>query len=201
MQIRKIVDEDVPHIKQMLRRAFDDDPLMNWIILQDDRHVQRGEQLFEMSLRLFTMPHGLVYTNPERSGAALWKPPDYKLGLLTALCALPYMIRASGWRQFWPKTRANLDVESLIPKTPHYCLYVLGVEPALQGQGIGSALMGPVLRICDRDQVGAYLETHTEAGVRFYQRHGFQVRQAFEVPGGGPEGWTMWREPVPDAIQ
>ena len=40
------------------------------------------------------------------------------------------------------------------------------MSPELQGRGIGSALMQPVLERCDRDGMPAYLEATTPRGGR-----------------------------------
>jgi ribosomal protein S18 acetylase RimI-like enzyme len=198
IQVRKIVEQDIPAIKQMLARAFEDDPYMAWLIPQDKGRTERAQRLFGVFLQPLTMPGGLVYTTPERSGAALWRSPQptHTIDTKTLLRTLLDMVRVSGVRHFWSKSKAGSAIESLRPKRPHYYLYALGVEPALQGRGIGSALMQPVLQICDAEQAPAYLETYTELGLRFYQNHGFQVHQVFQVPQGGPQGWAMWREPA-----
>jgi ribosomal protein S18 acetylase RimI-like enzyme len=76
----------------------------------------------------------------------------------------------------------------------HYYLAVLGTRPDQQGQGIGSALMGPVLAKCDAEGVGAYLESSKESNVPFYRRHGFDVVGEVAFPSG-PTIWPMWRDP------
>ena len=66
-------------------------------------------------------------------------------------------------------------VESRHPKTPHYYLGGLGTDPEWQGKGLASAVIGPVLDICDREGLPAYLESSKESNVEFYRRHGFEV--------------------------
>ena len=61
--------------------------------------------------------------------------------------------------------------------------------------GGGSALLEPMLRRCDSEAVGAYLETGTERNVRFYSRHGFRVTDEVPLPDGPPM-WLMWRDPL-----
>ena len=81
-------------------------------------------------------------------------------------------------------------------REPHWYLAILGTEPAAQGQGIGSALLAPVLRQCDEMRVIAYLESSKEANIPFYERHGFRVLAELEVVRG-PKLWPMSREPRP----
>ncbi len=80
------------------------------------------------------------------------------------------------------------------PHEPHYYLPFLGVEPASQGRGIGSALMRPILERCDREGMPAYLEASSERNRALYERHGFELIEEVRLPGGGPPMWRMWRE-------
>jgi GNAT superfamily N-acetyltransferase len=91
--------------------------------------------------------------------------------------------------------RGMHEVEKRHPKKPHYYLSILGVDPPHQGSGRGSALLAPMLRRCDTEGVGAYLETGTERNVRFYSRHGFRVTDEVPLPEGPPM-WLMWRDPL-----
>ena len=77
------------------------------------------------------------------------------------------------------------------PTAPHYYLEYLGVEPACQGQGLGSRLLAELTRRADAAQVGCYLETATERNVRLYERFGFQVGEQKEIIG--LQAWLMWR--------
>jgi ribosomal protein S18 acetylase RimI-like enzyme len=71
---------------------------------------------------------------------------------------------------------------------------VLGVEPECQGQGLGSAVLRPVLEQCDADGIGAYVESSKERNIDFYARQGFRVTAEPRLLRG-PTVWTMWREP------
>ncbi len=74
---------------------------------------------------------------------------------------------------------------------------LLGVEPALQGQGIGGALIRPILARADEQRVPCYLETYAEGNVRYYARHGFALVTAGVEPSSGERFWTMRRDPPP----
>ena len=83
------------------------------------------------------------------------------------------------------------EVEQFHPHTPHYYLEYLGVEPALQGQGLGSQLLSELARRADAVGVGCYLETATPRNLPLYQRFGFQVTAQKEVIG--LPAWFLWR--------
>jgi GNAT superfamily N-acetyltransferase len=81
------------------------------------------------------------------------------------------------------------------PHGSYYYLQFLGVAPGRQGQGIGAALMAPVLKRCDREGMRAYLDATSERSKTLYERHGFEAEAAFALPGGPPL-WPMWRWPA-----
>jgi GNAT superfamily N-acetyltransferase len=85
-------------------------------------------------------------------------------------------------------------MEEKHPVERHYYLFVTGTRPEWQGRGLGSSLMAPVLEMCDRDRVPAYLEATSERNKQLYRRHGFDVTD--EIPlRDGPTMWPMWRSP------
>jgi GNAT superfamily N-acetyltransferase len=137
------------------------------------------------------LPHELTWTTPDRCGAALWTPSDaWRMPQREVLANLPvYLNRraplvALGWHR----------VEARHPHDPHLYLAILGVEPAAQGRGTGSALIGAGLERCDAEGVGAFLESSKPENVPFYERHGFRVTDRLRMPRG-PRVWLMWRDP------
>jgi ribosomal protein S18 acetylase RimI-like enzyme len=61
------------------------------------------------------------------------------------------------------------------PDEPHWYLWLIGVDPALQGKGLGSALLKHTLLTCDERQEIAFLECSDPRNINFYERHGFDV--------------------------
>lgn len=78
----------------------------------------------------------------------------------------------------------------------HWYLMILGVDPPRQGQGLGSAVILPVLDRADRENLPCYLETAKERNLPFYRKHGFEVVVEDDLPRGGPHFWTMLRQPA-----
>jgi ribosomal protein S18 acetylase RimI-like enzyme len=67
----------------------------------------------------------------------------------------------------------------LHPREPHWYLGSLGVDPAAQGRGIGTALLRHWLRRSGGAPV--YLETDLRRNLAFYEREGFRVLRQAEV--------------------
>ena len=196
VEVRKVTAEDVPRLNAVLARAFDDDPFANWFVLQDKRRARRIYDFMDVGLRQMTLPHGECYTTPDLQGAALWTPPGkWKLGMLQQLLLIPSMVKCAGWKRI-PKVMGGVSaIEKKHPAVPHYYLMVLGTEPDLQGRGIGSQLLAPILARCDQERMPAYLESSKEKNLPLYERNGFKVTEEFTIPDGGPKLWLMWRDP------
>jgi ribosomal protein S18 acetylase RimI-like enzyme len=77
------------------------------------------------------------------------------------------------------------------PHLPHWHIAPLGVEPDLQGLGIGSQLMARFCEMADEALTAGYLETDRPENVRLYQRFGFQVTGKASIRGH--TNWFMWR--------
>jgi ribosomal protein S18 acetylase RimI-like enzyme len=86
-------------------------------------------------------------------------------------------------------------LKSRLHPEPCVVLSGIGVEPARQGRGLGSALLESGLGRADRDNVAVFLGTNTERNLPLYERHGFEVLGEEPVPGGGPPTWAMLRRP------
>ena len=192
IQTRKATRADVWALSETVARAFHDDPVMTWIY---PTHARR-RRFIEVSLSKLHMRHDGVYTTDGIEGGAIWDPPGHwKLSALDMIRTGPAMFRVTG-RNTARGMRLMNAIERRHPTEPHYYLAVLGTHPDHQGKGVGSALMAPVLEHCDADGVPAYLESSKEQNVPFYRRHGFEVTERLELPGGPPV-WLMWRDPRP----
>jgi ribosomal protein S18 acetylase RimI-like enzyme len=191
---RRATPEDVPALAGMLTRAFLDDPVAIWSC-RPERLRPRVLERFQATRLRHLLAEQEVWTTPELSSAALWAPPKrwrttVRQDLEIARSALhPRLLT-----RLPLLARGFLGMERKHPHhPPHWYLAVLGTEPAAQGQGLGSAVLGPVLEQCDADGVGAYLESSKERNIAFYARHGFRVTAELRLPLG-PRIWAMWRE-------
>jgi ribosomal protein S18 acetylase RimI-like enzyme len=186
--IRPAVPEDAEPIAASLARAFDDDPVARYSLPSDRRRAGQLRRFYLQRMRTL-LPEELVFCDQDRRGAALWAPPDRWRTPLSELVRT--RIVTSRLPLFLV---GGMRVEHRHPREPHYYLAILGVDPAAQGEGIGSRLMQPMLERCDAEGVGAYLESSKESNVAFYARHGFRVTGEVKLVFG-PKLWLMWRDP------
>ncbi len=188
-------DGDLAAVAGALADAFFDDPVMSWILREEDSRRRRLARLFGVQLRAHYLPLATVWTTPDHAGAALWAPPGHPVIPPTTIVRyLPGIVRALG-RHAVRALRTLNHVERLHPKEPHWYLGVLGTRPSDQGRGIGSSLLVPVLDRCDAEGLPAYLESSKHSNIAFYRRHGFEVTGEIALPFGGPSVWPMWRDP------
>jgi ribosomal protein S18 acetylase RimI-like enzyme len=193
--VRRATAEDLGGMAAALAASFHDDPVMCWLFGDEPpRPMCYTRSFFTVEGRRH-LRHRTVYTADGHPGAAYWDPPSrWKSSPMSILRLAPVMIRGIGTR-----TRMALQglgrVEAAHAERPeHYYLAVLGTHPDCQCEGIGSALLAPVLATCDTTGVGAYLESSKQANIPFYRRHGFEVVGEVGLPSG-PSIWPMWRDP------
>jgi ribosomal protein S18 acetylase RimI-like enzyme len=191
-EVRTARREDMAPLATTLARAFDDDPVIGWVFPDDGKRPRMARRLFAIRLE-HLIDDEETYTAGNRGGALWAVPGRWKISAVQQLTMTARLLGGLGLRT--PRILGGLhEIERRHPKPPHYYLAVLGVDPDDQGRGLGSALMGPVLRSCDQDGVPAYLESSKERNVDFYARHGFRVTEELRLPAGPPV-WLMWRDP------
>jgi ribosomal protein S18 acetylase RimI-like enzyme len=190
--VREATASDRGMIADCLARAFQDDPVSEFLFPDATSRSRRLPPFYASVLRFFDHL-GLVHTDEQLRGAAAWQAPSVKPKLrdvLPAMIGVGIALRSTWFRL----SKLNAAVVPFHPREPHWYLAILGTDPSAQGTGVGSALIGPTLERCDTDGMLAYLESSKEANIGFYQRHGFRVVHEIEVPQG-PKLWAMLREP------
>jgi ribosomal protein S18 acetylase RimI-like enzyme len=200
IEVRRARETDIPVLAEVLARAFAEDPALSYFTQRDERQHERMVAGMEAMLRYGSARLSDTYTTADLAGAAIWTPPGYS-GL--GLREWPGMLRKSlfmcGWRGLVTIRSARRVLDERLARhipEPNYYLSVIGVDPAGQGQGVGSALMRPILERCDREHVPASLATNLERNVRLYERHGFRVVDEVPIPKTTIPTWFMRRDPA-----
>ncbi|MGD9722741.1 MAG: GNAT family N-acetyltransferase [Pirellulales bacterium] len=180
-------------------RAFCDYPLMVYVAPEVARRAPAVTTLYGAIL-WDAFRWGEVHVTPDVVGVCAWLPPEKSVPTFwrqvrSGMLALPFDF---GWRAFrtlslYGDAAAKLHHD--YAPMPHYYLAAIGVVPQRQGQGIGSAVMQPMLGRADDQKVHCWLDTHKEENVRLYQRHGFEVSQKVDLAGHPVPVWGMLRRP------
>lgn len=196
-EIRKAAASDQEAVLRTLCRAFDADPVVNWLVRQDHRRRAAMEEFFGVCFRILSLPFGENLVTRDLNAAALWVPPGkWKLGFLRQLMMLPRFVRCAGRGRILRSFKSLNNLIKVHPHELHYYLVLLGTDPEHQGKGLGRSLLEPVLRRCDEERVGAYLEATTEKNESYYQRFGFKTTGMINMGKGAPPYWAMWRKPA-----
>lgn len=191
MDVRHAERRDVDAIADVLTRAFADDPIYTWSF--GERSDRWARRFFKWQLRRLN-PQRCTWTTAGREGAAVWALPDRWRESPAELLRLVVITSPAIRRRLRSVVSGLAMIDERHPVEPHLYLALLGVEPRLQGRGLGSALIAPGLETCDRRGLPAYLETAKERNLAFYSAHGFVLTGRVDLPGGPPV-WTMWRDP------
>ncbi|HEY0517056.1 MAG TPA: GNAT family N-acetyltransferase [Solirubrobacteraceae bacterium] len=194
--VRRVRAQDVPALAEMLARAFYDDPVTQWAWRPDELRLRALERFQATRMRQL-LGGEEVWASEDLQCAALWAPPEHWHATLRETAELVPAFRHPRLLARMPLVALGWEkLERSHPrKPPHYYLAVLGTEPSAQGRGLGSRVLRAVLDQCDRDAVGAYLESSKESNIAFYARHGFRVTEEFRLLRG-PLMWKMWRDPL-----
>lgn len=194
--LHKLTAHEVPQAVDLLVRAFVADPFIDWVVRPAAARDEATRRFFAGSLRYLVMPSDEVWATENLEAVALWTPPDaFKVGALVQARFLRETVRMLGLRNAISRMAGFNEIERHSPSTPHYYLFFLGVEPARQGEGLGSRMLRHMLARCDAERMPAYLEATHPGLVPFYERHGYHALGPILVPHGGPTLYPMWREP------
>jgi ribosomal protein S18 acetylase RimI-like enzyme len=181
-----------------LARAFTNDPMFTWIF-PDPRERSRSLLRMNRVPLQYGVRHGRVTAVNGAMAVAIWIPPGHAVtagGMIRS--GMISMLFGVGWRPFTRFVGANVAMGRFqrehVPE-PHWYLLILGVDPEMQGRGLGSALVKEGLDRADETHRPCYLETSEERNVGFYERHGFVVVGTAPLGKGGPPGWAMRRDP------
>jgi ribosomal protein S18 acetylase RimI-like enzyme len=191
--IRTADEGDRELVVRLLDRAFQDDPVSGWVFPGDEYRRTTHHRLMAAFTEI-VLADGRIDVAEDGSACALW----------LSVPAEEHDTDEDGFAQL----RAAVDPENerveLIGRLTadihptgraHEYLWMIGVTPDRQGEGLGTALIQHVLDRCDREGLPAYLEASNARSRALYDRLGFElVGTPLDLPEG-PRMWPMWREP------
>jgi ribosomal protein S18 acetylase RimI-like enzyme len=140
------------------------------------------------------IPRGATYVGEDAGtivGAAIWQPPRPHA---VNWQGVPFALSAGValGRDIPRVTRAGRAAAAARPREKHWYLQLLGVDPAAQGIGVGSALVRAHLERVDAQRMPAYLETTVE-NLAFYERFGFLPVGEITIGLEAPLEYSLFR--------
>jgi ribosomal protein S18 acetylase RimI-like enzyme len=187
--ISLVTAERLPAMADVLTRAFIDDPMLRWPLPTTDDVAERMRATFG-AIYEGIVGAGVAWEAGDAAGFAVWIPAGSAQDMFESDAAVRDRLD--------PLTHdggARYDVlwgwiEERVPDDVWY-LDAIGVDPARQGEGIGSALIRFGLDRAKTDGVDAFLETANPRNVGYYERFGFRVVDEGEPAPDGPHLWFM----------
>lgn len=170
--------------------AFSADPIARWFYPDPHQYLLHLPS-FVRAFAGKAFEHNSAYCVDGYLGAALWLPPDVHSDENVLAALLQRTIPEENQQEIFAFTER---MNSSHPSEPHWYLPMIGVDPAKQGNGYGSALMKHALARCDSEGKLAYLESSSARSIPFYRRHGFELLGTIQV-GSSPPLFPMMRKP------
>ena len=162
--------------------AFSTDPVARWI-WPDPHKYFNVMPAFTRAFAGGAFGHRSALRSEDYTGVALWLPP----GGHPDEAAVGEIIEET----VSPAVREDLysvleQMAASHPPEAHWYLPMIGVDPAHQGHGHGSALLAHALELCDREHLPAYLESSNPRNISLYRRHGFEVVRTIGIGTSPP---------------
>lgn len=191
----RLTESQVMMAAIVLSRAFMEDAGMVYMIPDAVERTRLLPPLFAPLIR-YAIAHGEAHTTENAESVALWLPPGGSTPANADMAAagIGDAIKQMGQEITGRMMNLSTHLETVHAATmpeAHWRLYFLGVEPERQGQGVGGALIQPMLdRIAGAGET-CYLETLEARTIPFYRRKGFRVINESDVPESAVHSWAM----------
>jgi len=192
----QLTQDDFIPACNMLGDAFREDPIWSEIFKNQE---EKFPLAFGVPIK-YTLKYGKIFApTSDLEALAAWLPTPYvnttfwrfiRSGSILVAMKLGKDIGMQISKVFKQITK---DRQNLM-KGDYVYLYVLGVSPEKQGNGLGTNLVRKMQNNL-APNIPIYLETESERNVSFYERLGFEVVNKFQVPMLDLPMWEMVYQP------
>ena len=196
MIVRPVTSNDIEPAVEALLSAFRGDPLIRFLFGDGWEERAHVAEFFRILLDVrvtLGMPAFCAEENGHILGAVMgydasrpaWKEYQVEKWAVLMQVAEGLELRLEAYREL---------AERFEPPNRHFYLGVIGIRGGKKGAGIGGALLE---RFCDAstkdtESCGVYLETASEASLRFYLKNGFELRGE-GILGKDTSLWCVFR--------
>lgn len=161
-------------IVQLLTESFDTNGSTNFVVKQDKKRKKRIENLIRYSI-FMGEKHGKIYLSEDELACAIVIYPEKTpINLRQLIWSFRLISGSIGFFRIPKVLRREKAIKSLHPKTSFCHLWYLGVDPELQGKGLGSNLLQFIVAEHAAQNQSIVLETSNTRNFAFYERNGFQ---------------------------
>ena len=162
--------------------AFTDDPVERWLYPELEQYQAHFPD-FVAAFGGEAFADQTVWRLGDLSAVAIWFQPGTEPDADKIISVLSETVAT----QKHADAFAVLEqMDQAHPTYPHWYLPWLGVKQGLQGNGLGSQILGRCLTVVDEGHQPAYLETPNPRTVPFYEAHGFEVTAQAQAGGCPP---------------
>lgn len=190
LEATRVSEYEHQRAMETLVLAFTADPFIRWMYPRSGQYLRSFPELLQ-AFGGVALKEGGVWQFGDFAAIALWMPPGVELDGEATLAVFERSVDSG---RIDDLLGVFAQMGEAHPTTPHWYLPWFGVDCAMQGQGLGSRLMPPCLRVVDDEHLPAYLDSTNPRNVSFYERHGFEVTGQHQA-GDSPPIISMLREP------
>lgn len=185
-------------VVDLLSRAFERDPIVNYIVRSDARRASGLRALFRMWFDLRDVSRGEVMISEGHRGAMLWMPSErVRASLLDRSRVTPDFVRCVGVSRVSAMLQFFSKLEHCHPKEPHVYVQFIGTDPAARGSGLAYAYLQHAIEFADACSRPIYAETSNPGNLPVWAKAGLVEDGVLEFGRGVPTIWQMKRPVSP----
>lgn len=195
---RLLEDDEVDDAASLLARAFQDDPMTCFTFPNREHRAEVLPRYLRPGVWL-AQHLGAVWCSDDISAVACWRRPGARHASREELTragvqkAAALLDRASGDRADKSDAFLAARAEALEVPPAHWYLAMIGVDPDRRRQGLGSAVLRPVLDMAQTRREPVFLETWGQHNTAFYTQHGLALIESGEEPTSQLAYWLFLR--------
>jgi ribosomal protein S18 acetylase RimI-like enzyme len=181
---------------ETIARSFMDDPFFFYLLPVERLRLIWLKRFAATSISMVAGFQECYVTDEQTGGAMILVPPGhYPLPLVKIVPFLIRLIFTTLRCKVSPvkliaSMKVLLSMEKLHPKFDCWYVMQVGVNPEMQGKGLGGKLMHELVARAEQENMPIYLETANEKNFSFYRRYGFEFGQEIKYEGVPPL-WQM----------
>lgn len=178
--MRKANFSDKSIILHILTRSFDDNKSVNYVIKQGQNRVDRIKRLMDYAFNMCNA-FGEVWIAHDQQACALVLFPDKKQSSFrTLLWDFKLALSVIGFTRVTEVLKREAMIKLNHPREPFAYLWFIGVNPEVQGKGVGSSLVQGLIREYENKRP-IYLETSMQRNLPFYEKLGFEIFSSMQL--------------------